>query len=170
MRLNSVYIAAGSNAEPEKNLTAGIRLLKTWFNVIAVSPIYESEPVDGTPDEPHYLNAVIQLETYVFLDLLRKRLRMIEGRMGRVRVDRDGNKSKVVTLDMDVLLFNNETSRSMIEPLPHPDIVNYAYAALPLADLSPVKRHPITGETFTEIAARFRDAPTIKVRGDLPAI
>jgi 2-amino-4-hydroxy-6-hydroxymethyldihydropteridine diphosphokinase len=167
MRLNNVYIAAGSNVEPEKNLPAGIRLLKTWFNVIAISPIYESEPVDGMPDEPRYLNAVIQIETYVFLDLFRKRLRMIEGRMGRVRYDRDGNESKLVTLDLDVLLFNNETSRSMFEPLPHPDITNHAHVAVPLADISPTKRHPVTGETFSEIAARFRDSSALKVRGDL---
>lgn len=170
MKLNRVYIAAGSNVEPEKNLPAGIHLLKTWFNVIAVSPLYESRPVDGGPDDPPFLNAVMYLETYVFLDLFRKRLRMIERRMGRVRYDAEGNKSKAVTFDLDVLLFNDEINRSVYEPLPHPAVLKYAHVVVPLADIAPDKRHPLTGETFAEIAARFRDTPGLRVRRDIQPV
>lgn len=167
MKLNRVYIGVASNVQPAINLVDGIRLMHTWFNIIAVSPVYESLPVGGSPDDPIYLNAVIYIETYTYLELLRKRLKGLERLMGRVRQETSEGLPQGVTLDLDILLFNNETDYSVITPLPHPDLTRYAHAAVPLADLAPDLRHPITGETLAVIAARFRDTPGLKRRDDV---
>jgi 2-amino-4-hydroxy-6-hydroxymethyldihydropteridine diphosphokinase len=123
--------------------------------------------VGGTEEDTRYLNAVIYVETYTYLDLLRKRLRGLEYQMGRVRSGDTGAKTGAVTLDLDVLLFNNEVDRSLHEPLPHPDILTYAHACVPLADIAPELRHPVTGDTLETIAARFRDTPGLKQRDDV---
>jgi 2-amino-4-hydroxy-6-hydroxymethyldihydropteridine diphosphokinase len=167
MKLNRVYIGIGSNIAAEENLTAGIQLMREWMNVLQISPVYESIPVGGAETDPRYLNVVIYVETYTYLDLLRKRLRGLEYKMGRVRGTNEGEKPKAVTLDLDVLLFNNEVDRSVVEPLPHPDIMNYAHASIPLADLAPDMQHPVTGETLDTIAKRFRDTPGFKRREDV---
>ncbi|MCU0511784.1 MAG: 2-amino-4-hydroxy-6-hydroxymethyldihydropteridine diphosphokinase [Anaerolineae bacterium] len=165
MKLNRLYLAMGSNTAPEQNLAAGLRLLKVWFYVVAVSPVYESAPVDDPAAAP-FLNAVVQVDTYVFLDLVRRRLRMIEARLGRVRYDTAGQPVAAVPLDLDVLLFNQEINRSIVETLPHPDIVRYAHVAVPLAQLAPALRHPVTGEPLAAIAERLGSA-TLKPRSDI---
>lgn len=166
-KLNHVYILAGSNHEPEKNLRAGIQLLGDYFNIVAVSPVYQTNAVGGTDDDPHYLNAAVYIETFVILDFLRRRLRQIETHAGRVRFDAEGNKSKIVILDLDILLFNNEVSQSIVAPLPHPDILKYAHAIVPLADIAPDFVHPTTGKKLKETALSFKDTPGLKQRDDI---
>lgn len=166
-KLNHVYILAGSNHEAEKNLISGVKLLGEYYNIVTVSPVYETLAAGGSAEEPHYLNIALYIETFVILEFMRRRLRQIETSMGRVRFDADGNKAKVVTLDLDILLFNEEISQSPVAPLPHPDILKYAHASIPLADIAPDLQHPVTGKTLKTIAAAFRETPGLKRRDDI---
>ncbi len=166
-KLNDVYILAGSNHEPEKNLQLGVKILGEYFNIVTVSPVYETLAVGGSADDPHYLNAAIFIETFVILEFLQRRLRQIEATCGRVRFDADGNKSKIVTLDLDILLFNHEVSQSIVAPLPHPDILNHAHAIIPLADIAPDFIHPVTKKKMKEIATHFQNKPGLKRRDDI---
>jgi 2-amino-4-hydroxy-6-hydroxymethyldihydropteridine diphosphokinase len=161
MRLNHVYILIGSNFEPQRNVLRALETLKQWFNVLAVSPIYESPPVGGAEGDPSYWNMAVHVETYTILMLLYRKLRTIEHQLGRQRFDLEGERLKTVTVDLDILLFNNEVNRSVIEPLPHPDLER-AYAAVPLADIAPQLPHPVTGETISEIAARLREGAGLR--------
>ncbi len=162
MRLNHVYILVGSNENPQRNIPLALGTLQQWFNIVAVSPIYESAAVGGSADEPPYWNVAIQIETYTILLLLLRKLRAIEHHLGRRRFDLEGERLKIVTVDLDLLLYNNEVNRSALEPLPHPDLLDHAYAAVPLADLAPHLPHPVTGELMSEIANRLR--PTASLR------
>jgi 2-amino-4-hydroxy-6-hydroxymethyldihydropteridine diphosphokinase len=176
MRLNHVYILIGSNIEPQRNVLRALEMLKHWFNVTAVSPIYESVAVGGDADAAPYWNMAVQIETYTILMLLRRKLRTIEHQLGRQRFDLEGERLKEVTVDLDILLYNNEVNRSVLEPLPHPDLLQRAYASVPLADLAPGLTHPVTGEPIQEIAARLREGaqirrlfPTLRVDIEAPA-
>jgi 2-amino-4-hydroxy-6-hydroxymethyldihydropteridine diphosphokinase len=176
MRLNHVYILIGSNTEPQRNVLKALEMLKHWFNVTAVSPIYESAAAGGSADDAPYWNMAVQVETYTILMLLRRKLRAIEHTLGRRRFDLEGERVKEVTVDLDILLYNNEVNRSVLEPLPHPDLLERAYASVPLADLAPKLTHPVTGELIQDIAARLRENttirrlfPTIRVEASSPA-
>jgi 2-amino-4-hydroxy-6-hydroxymethyldihydropteridine diphosphokinase len=162
MRLNHVYILIGSNVEPQRNIPRALEVLKQWFNITAISPIYESAAVGGGPDDAPYWNMAIQVESYTILLLLRRNLRGLEHQLGRRRFDLEGERIKAVTVDLDILLYNNEVNRSVIEPLPHPDLLEHAYAAVPLADLAPHVPHPVTGEPMGEIARRLREGANLR--------
>jgi 2-amino-4-hydroxy-6-hydroxymethyldihydropteridine diphosphokinase len=162
MRLNHVYILIGSNVEPERNIPRTLEVLKQWFNIVAVSPIYESAAVGGAPGDAPYWNMAIQVESYTILLLLRRNLRALEHQLGRRRFDLEGERIKAVAVDLDILLYNNEVNRSVIEPLPHPDLLEHAYAAIPLADLAPHLPHPVTGEPIGEIAQRLRKGANLR--------
>lgn len=162
MRLNHVYILIGSNVEPERNIPRTLEVLKQWFNITAISPTYESSPVGGEPGDAPYWNVAIQVETYTILLLLRRNLRGLEHQLGRRRFDLEGERIKDVVIDLDILLYNNEVNRSVIEPLPHPDLLEQAYAAVPLADLAPHLPHPVTGEPIGEIAQRLRENTNLR--------
>jgi len=169
MRLNHVYILIGSNVEPQRNIPRTLEVLKQWFNIVAISPIYESAAVGGTLDDAPYWNMAIQVESYTILLLLRRNLRSLEHQLGRRRFDLEGERLKTVIVDLDILLYNNEVNRSVIEPLPHPDLLEHAYAAVPLADLAPHVPHPVTGEPMGEIAQRLREGVTLR-RIDPPVL
>jgi 2-amino-4-hydroxy-6-hydroxymethyldihydropteridine diphosphokinase len=151
------YISVGSNHDAETNLPEGIALLREKVNVTAVSPVYESAPADDTIDS--YLNAAVAIETDMQSADIKSLLVEIEDECGRVRVDAEGNKSKGVALDFDLLLygesvtiyeFNQKTYR-----LPHEDVAKVAYVAIPLAHIAPDAVHPETKQTILTIATEF---------------
>jgi 2-amino-4-hydroxy-6-hydroxymethyldihydropteridine diphosphokinase len=158
-----MYIGVGSNHEVEANLKRGINLLRQKVIVTAISPVYKSAPVNESDTLP-YLNAAVAIETDMQPHEIKSLLVEIENKCGRVRIDAEGKKSKVVTLDFDLLLYGDSvTSYEFNEKtyhLPHADILKYAHAAIPLADIAGEFVHPETKQTIFNIAAQV-DKSTI---------
>lgn len=161
-----VFLALGSNIEPEAHLRRGLEELTRRFPVVSVSPVYESEPVDA-PGSPRFLNACVLILTDLPASELKYRhLRGVEARLGRTRTD-DPNAPR--TLDIDIALVGR---RVLHDPdlgieVPDPQILTRPHVALPLADLAPDFEHPVTGRTLREIAEPLRAARGIRVRPDL---
>jgi dihydroneopterin aldolase/2-amino-4-hydroxy-6-hydroxymethyldihydropteridine diphosphokinase len=148
-RVNRAFISLGSNIEPERNLTAAVRLLAARCRLVAVSPVYETRPV-GKTDQPNFLNAAVLIETELPPAELKDRvLRDIEQALGRVRSE---DKNAPRTIDLDISLFNDEVIMVGTRRIPDPEILEFAHIARPLADLAPETRHPETGQTLEEIA------------------
>lgn len=164
-----VFIALGSNIEPAAHLPRAVELLGERFALRAVSRVYESEPV-GAAGAPPFLNAAVLITTNLAPRALKfDVLRPMEARLGRVRTE-DRNAPR--TLDLDLVLYADlileDATRHIT--LPDPEILTRAHLALPLADLAPTFRHPVTGEALSTIAARFAATPGIRVsRLGLPA-
>ena len=136
-------VGLGSNIEPEHNIRLAVRLLgrcEGW-NLLAVSPTYLGAAV-GT-DGPDFHNAAVLIETDLDPDALRKRLRGIEERMGRVRTD---DKFAPRVIDLDVVAFEDG---SVVDP----DLARFAHVAVPAADLAHNWEYDAAGRTFGEIAA-----------------
>jgi 2-amino-4-hydroxy-6-hydroxymethyldihydropteridine diphosphokinase len=151
--VNQVFISLGSNIDPETNLPAAVQLLRRFGDVTAVSAVYETLPV-GYCDQPNFLNAAVLLETDRSLnEILEVVVPEIERALDRVRdpARLDGPR----TIDLDVLLFNDLVTGVGRHELPDPHILQHAFVAVPLAELDPERRHPVTGETFASIASRL---------------
>ena len=102
-------------------------------DVVAVSPVYETEPVGGPEGQGSYLNAVVELETELTPRRLLEVARRLEEAAARVRGERWGPR----TLDVDVLLVGD---LSVDEPdlvVPHPRMWERRFVVAPLADLAP---------------------------------
>jgi len=163
-----VFITLGSNLSPEHNLPWAVGLLDDQVGVKAVSRVYRSLPLGPAGeqlDQPEYLNAAVLVEVPgdVPPDLFRFRvLRAIENSMGRIRTA-DRYAPRPIDLDLalygDTVLEDEETGLY----LPDPEILTRAHIALPLADLAPGYRHPVTGQTLREIAAQFEGVPGIEL-------
>jgi 2-amino-4-hydroxy-6-hydroxymethyldihydropteridine diphosphokinase len=150
---NQVFISLGSNIDPERNLPEAVQLLGQFGEVTGVSTVYETLPV-GYTDQSNFLNAAVLLETERSLsEMLETAVPDIERSLHRVRdpARLDGPR----TIDLDVLLFNDLVIRTGRHELPDPDILRYAFVAVPLAELDPERLHPVTGEQLRDIAARF---------------
>jgi 2-amino-4-hydroxy-6-hydroxymethyldihydropteridine diphosphokinase len=101
-------------------------------DVVAVSPVYETDPVGG-PEQGPYLNCVVQLSTDLTPRQLLELAHRLEQEAGRVRTVRWGPR----TLDVDVLLVGDLTVDDPDLVVPHPRLRERAFVLIPLADLAP---------------------------------
>ena len=102
-------------------------------DVVAVSSVYETEPVGGPEGQGPYLNLVVELDT----DLTPRQLLEVAGRLeeaaGRVRAERWGAR----TLDVDVLLVGELVVDEPDLVIPHPRMWERRFVVAPLGELSP---------------------------------
>jgi 2-amino-4-hydroxy-6-hydroxymethyldihydropteridine diphosphokinase len=144
-------IAVGSNIDPELNLPAGVAALLQHpeVDVLAVSPVYESEPV-GRPGDPKFHNAALRVETPLCPAALRTLLHSIEAEHGRVRT---GDPDAPRTLDLDLVLYEGMDGETRGMRYADPEIAVRTHLAVPLADVAPDWVLPEGGGTLAETAA-----------------
>jgi len=153
--MSIAYLSLGSNLNKESNLRQAVRLLAAHGRLVAVSAVFETAPV-GNPDDPAFFNAAVALETTLSpVELKQQVLAGIEQRLGRQR-SADPNAPR--TIDVDISLFDDAILDRGKRHIPDPEIVRFPHIAVPLADLTPDYRHPETGETLAQIAARVTAA------------
>ena len=127
------FIGLGSNIEdPVHQLHTAFAFLQTLDANALLSPIYTSPPM-GPSDQPDFYNAVcklhVELSAREFLEVLNQQ----ETRQGRVKTRRWGERN----IDLDILLFGNESIQSDRLTIPHPGLLKRLFVLLPLNDLTP---------------------------------
>ena len=100
---------------------------------VAVSPVYETEPVGGPPGQPPYLNAVLIVDTPLSARSLLERAHAVEEAFGRVRAERNGAR----TLDVDILTLADKVISEPDLLVPHPRAHERAFVLAPWADVDP---------------------------------
>jgi 2-amino-4-hydroxy-6-hydroxymethyldihydropteridine diphosphokinase len=101
--------------------------------VVAVSPVYETEPVGGPPGQGPYLNCVVELDTALGPRELLAVAHRLEAAAGRVRAEHWGPRP----LDVDVLLVGDLAVDEPDLVVPHPRMWARRFVVAPLADLAP---------------------------------
>lgn len=137
-----VLISVGTNYQRVVNVQNGLRLLMARFNNVRVSHWYVSVAV-GFQAAP-YWNSMVNIVTALDATTLKQCLRLIEDETGRVRRDEHGAKSKIVTLDLDMVAYAGEIMEAAL--------FEQAHLVVPLADLHPDWRDPRTGRSARQIA------------------
>jgi 2-amino-4-hydroxy-6-hydroxymethyldihydropteridine diphosphokinase len=102
------------------------------ITVVAVSPVYETDPVGG-PEQPDFFNAVVAVDTELTPHELLAVAQRLEREAHRVRTEHWGPR----TLDVDVLLVGDEQVDTPDLVVPHPRMAERAFVLVPLADLEP---------------------------------
>ena len=102
-------------------------------DVVAVSQVYETEPVGGPADQGPYLNAVVELDTELDPRALLSVAQRLEAAAGRTRTERWGPRP----LDVDVLLVGDLVVSDADLVVPHPRLWERRFVTVPLAELAP---------------------------------
>lgn len=151
----SVYLTLGSNVNPEKYLPMAIQRLKDRFTLKAVSSVWQT-PAIGFRGED-FLNAAALIHTQLSARALKfKALRPLEAQLGRVRTE---NKFAPRTIDIDILLYENELHEKELWEQPH--------LAIPLAELYPSYTNQHTGESLERIARNLQSTSSISRRAEV---
>jgi 2-amino-4-hydroxy-6-hydroxymethyldihydropteridine diphosphokinase len=154
------YVGLGSNlGDREAAIRAALDALAAIpeTTLTRASSLYDTEPA-GEPDQPDFLNAVAELDTDLTPQQLLWNLMLIEKRLGRVRTTRWGPR----TIDLDLLLAGDHVVDEPELKLPHPELTRRSFVLVPLVELDPLLRHPLTGETLLHHLSRLATRPPHK--------
>jgi 2-amino-4-hydroxy-6-hydroxymethyldihydropteridine diphosphokinase len=157
--VSPAWIGLGGNlGEPRLALRRALALIGALpdTQLRAVSPAYWTAPW-GVSDQPDYLNAVVKLVTRLAPRQLLAALLDIEQRLGRTR---DGERWAARVLDLDLLVYDNQTLAEPDLVVPHPRLHQRAFVLVPLNDLSPglvIPGHGTVAELLQALPAAERD-------------
>jgi 2-amino-4-hydroxy-6-hydroxymethyldihydropteridine diphosphokinase len=155
---HTAYIGMGANlGDRVANLEEAVTRLRECGEVTRVSSWYESEPVD-VKDQPWFVNGVAELETELDAETLLRALLTIEKSMGRERVRDKGPRS----IDLDLLLFDNETVNTPELTLPHPAMHERRFVLEPLNEIAPDAAHPVLRQTASTLLERQPREPLVR--------
>ena len=129
------YIGLGSNLDgPVEQVKTAVNeiSLADGIRVMAVSGLYRTAPV-GPQDQDYFINAVMKIETSLSPEDLLKRLQEIEHLHHRIRTVHWGPR----TLDLDILLYGNDTVDLPHLSIPHPEMKRRGFVLVPLLDIAP---------------------------------
>ncbi len=146
-------LALGSNLGASHDaLTLAVADLVEPDNVRlhAVSPVVRTKPVGG-PDQPDYLNMVIEVETDLGPYELLAHCRSVENRHHRKRTVRWGPR----TLDVDIITYGSWTSEDETLTIPHPRAASRAFVLQPWAWMD--SGAELNGRSVVELAAEAED-------------
>jgi 2-amino-4-hydroxy-6-hydroxymethyldihydropteridine diphosphokinase len=145
-----VLVAAGSNVEPEKNLTRAAAAMRREFVGVRFSPGYRNAAVGFSGDD--FINVVAVFDTTLALADVLRRLHAIEAECGRPRA---APKWAPRSMDLDMLLYGDTVCDAPDLKLPRPDLLKRPYMLGPAADVAPEMMHPTAGATIGELWQRF---------------
>ncbi|HEY1630854.1 MAG TPA: 2-amino-4-hydroxy-6-hydroxymethyldihydropteridine diphosphokinase [Rhizomicrobium sp.] len=159
-----ILVALGSNLNsqfgpPGPTLHAALAALAdSQIRIDSVSRFYETAAWPD-PSEPIYTNAIAKLSTKLTPEALLSHLHSVERSFGRVRDTTYSSR----TLDLDILDYDGRVQDGP-PILPHPRMANRGFVLIPLRDVAPDWRHPVSGTSLDDlIAALPPDEQTAKL-------
>jgi 2-amino-4-hydroxy-6-hydroxymethyldihydropteridine diphosphokinase len=128
------YIGVGANlGNRAETIRRAVELLgdRDDVEIVSVSALRETEPV-GFTEQPKFLNGAVAVETELDPCRLLEALLSVERSLGR---SRSGRRFGPRTIDLDLLLYDDEQISEPGLVVPHPRLAERRFALEPLAEL-----------------------------------
>lgn len=147
--MKTAYLGLGSNVgERLEQLESAIKIFDNveGVQVSQISSVYETEPV-GYVDQPNFLNLCVEVKTELTPQQLLQQCFYTEQQLHRVRDIRWGPR----TLDVDILLYEDEIIEEENLIVPHPRMRERAFVLTPLSDIAADVVEPRTQLSISEL-------------------
>ena len=151
---HTAYIALGSNIGDKKAyLDMAVKHLneRKDCQVKKVSDYLVTEPY-GVTDQDDFLNGALELQTMLDPEELLQALHQIEQDANRVRTMHWGPR----TLDLDILMYDDLVLDTPELHIPHIEMHLRDFVLIPMDQIAPWKRHPLTGKTVEEMLQNLK--------------
>jgi 2-amino-4-hydroxy-6-hydroxymethyldihydropteridine diphosphokinase len=153
------YLSLGTNIGNRcKNLKNSINKLKQYMDIICLSSIYETEPIDMQPDAGLFYNMVLKAESVLDPYKILELTQITEMEMGREKKER--NKNGIFEdrlIDIDILLAGNEIIESEQFILPHKEMIHRAFVLIPLCEIEFDLYHPVHKKSISSFLESLTD-------------
>jgi 2-amino-4-hydroxy-6-hydroxymethyldihydropteridine diphosphokinase len=152
-----VFVGVGSSIDPAVHVPRALASVDRGVGLLGVSTFYRT-PAIGRPDDPAFVNGVVEVRDVLAPAPLKAFLQRIEEDEGRRRgIDRWAPR----TIDLDLLLHGDTVSVASGLPLPHPDVARRRFVALPLLELAPELELPGSGGRLSAVAEALPPVPMV---------
>lgn len=142
-----VFLALGSNIDPETHLRAAALLLRARWPGIRFSGVYKTAPM-GYEQQDDFLNAAAAFEAEKSPQEIHDALRSMELSLKKSTPFPSGPR----TIDLDLLLYGDRVSDQPPLALPHPRMHERRFVLAPLCELiDPAAKHPRLGVSWQEL-------------------
>lgn len=152
MQTEVVLSLGGNKGNREKLLFHAIEALNDQFQLLKVSKIYETAAWGGVA-KGDFLNQIVVISTEKEPEEVLEILQGIEADLGRTREEPWGDR----TMDIDILYFGEKLINSDQLRIPHPFIPERRFVLVPLSELLPEKKHPVSGKTTFQMLEECKD-------------
>jgi 2-amino-4-hydroxy-6-hydroxymethyldihydropteridine diphosphokinase len=143
-----VIVALGSNlGDRLAYLLEGLEGLASAVRLLRVSSVVETPPAGFLGQGP-FLNLVVRGRTRLTPHALLRHLQRVERASGRVRSVPGGPR----TLDADLVFHGDRVIRTSRLTVPHPRWADRSFVVVPLLEVDPDRRDPVTGRPVREVA------------------
>ena len=152
---HKAYIALGSNmGNKEQYIRKAIEKISELegTKVTKESELLVTKPW-GKEDQEDFLNAVIEVETYLKPNELMAELLNIESLLERKREIKWGPR----TIDLDIILFDDLVSNDEFVILPHPLMHLREFVLQPLCEIAPYAIHPLKNKRAFELLEKIKN-------------
>ena len=142
--IRQAVLAFGSNLGDRMNrLQGGVAALEDTpeVTIVAISSVYETDPVDAPGDSGKFLNAVVLIDTTLTVHTLLDRALAIEDAFGRERGDDNAPR----TLDVDLIVVGDRVCEDESLVLPHPRAHERGFVLAPWLEIDPEGEIPGKG-------------------------
>ncbi|XUX00362.1 MAG: dihydropteroate synthase [Dehalogenimonas sp.] len=164
-QVHKVYLSLGSNlGDRLSNLESAVKLLRERITIARISPVYQTEPV-WVPEQPKFLNMVVEVRTVLTPGELLLFLKDIEQKLGRGAAGSEAPRP----IDIDILFYDALVMTSETLVIPHPRLSQRAFVLVPLYNLVPDLVHPVLKKTVNEMLSALNNPQGVEFyRCNLP--
>ncbi len=157
--MNQVYLLIGGNiGNRAANLEIALKLIEQECGAISKSSAIYETAAWGKIDQPDFLNQALTVFTGLSPLMLLENILSIEKQMGRYRAEKFGSR----IIDVDILFYNDEIIHSDELTIPHTEMQNRRFVLKPLAEIAPLKLHPVLKKTVKDLLAECPDPLSVK--------
>ncbi len=157
--MNRTYIGLGSNlGNRESNLRQAVKAIgNSAGQVVACSSVYETESWGFSGSM--FLNIVVVADTPLLSMELLEKIMIIEKKLGRTR---KGARYTSRTIDLEILLFNNEIINEHDLVIPHPLMHKRNFVLVPLCEIAPDVIHPVFKKSMNSLLKECDDNKPVR--------